>query len=537
MTQTNYWGQDLNALGIQSNNQIIFTQYNNNNTQSTGQEIVLVTTNVLSQTNSSGNGYLVFEASVSSITNGLTSGFPNDTKYCIDIIDLPTPEDPYAACRGVYVHSTFDDDGDSAIPSTIITQLGTTVNPGDDIGNFGGAGLADNQINLGSLCGSQTYPFVFAVTDAQGNNQYNFLSTLGTNDVLKYEFVYSSSLNDAGDFLLLQIVSSQLLQDNTGNDYFEFNVSILPGSDYNGCEGVFKDPKNIVCLTKQTLSSPTPAPYDSEGYVGVIVGTSGTTTISGGTIIDNADITNATRILLSGLDANNNSWVDEFSANTMSSVRIEYKGSSIEYRVSNTQYTSSGIGKLSIDLSTIIRNGFDSKTATEKNASVVETKQGIYLFFTFDTINNQSDGRVITSTGSGDGLQAEENLTFINDVLTVSGDTVMYGELYQQSIETTISTNGDHNVISISTSSGSTFEYTYFVQEITTGAFRAGKVLGAVNSSGTVTVYSDTSTVDGVGSTLDILFSTVISGSNIILRATTTNSTTWTVKVRTEILF
>ena len=537
MTQTNYWGQDLNALGIQTNNQITFTQYNNNNTQSTGQEIVLTTTDVFSQTNSTGNGYLVFQATVNSISNGLTSGFPNDTKYCIDIIELPTPEDPYAACRGVYVHATFDDDGDNAISTTFITQLGTTVNPGDAIGSFGGAGLADYQINNGSLCESQTYPFVFAVTDAQGTNQSSFLSTLGTNDVLKYEFVYDSGNNDAGDFLLLQIVNTNLFQDNLGNDYYEFIVSILAGSSYNSCAGVFKDPKNIVCLTKQTISSPTPAPYDSEGYVGVIEGTSGTTTISGGTIIDNADITKATRILLSGLDANNNSWVDEFSANTMSSVRIEYKGSSIEYSVSNTSYSATGIGKLSIDLSTIIRNGFSSKTATEKNALLVEAKQGVYLYFTFETITNQADGRVITSTGSGDGLQAEENLTFINDVLTVSGDTIMYGELYQQSIETTISTNGDHNVISIPTSSGSTFEYTYFVQENTTGAFRAGKVLGAVNSSGTVTVYSDTSTVDGVGSTLDILFSTVISGSNIILRATTTNSTTWTVKVKTEILF
>ena len=60
--------------------------------------------------------------------------------------------------------------------------------------------------------------------------------------------------------------------------------------------------------------------------------------------------------------------------------------------------------------------------------------------------------------------------------------------------------------------------------------------MAAVNRAGDTTVYTDNSTVDGTSSTDDIVFSTVISGSNLILRATTTNSTTWYVKVGVEII-
>ena len=50
-------------------------------------------------------------------------------------------------------------------------------------------------------------------------------------------------------------------------------------------------------------------------------------------------------------------------------------------------------------------------------------------------------------------------------------------------------------------------------------------------------MYTDYSTSDGTDTTEDIVFSTLISGSNIILRATTTNSTIWDVKIKSEILF
>jgi hypothetical protein len=357
--------------------------------------------------------------------------------------------------------------------------------------------------------------------------------------VLKYELLYDSENNNAGDFLLLQIVNSIVQTDNSSNVYYELKVYVLPQSNYVNCETFFKNPRNIVCLTQAVQSSPAPIPLDGEGYVGYVANTAitGLTATSGATAVDSSDITKLTEILLVGLDSNNNSWIDDFSGKTMYSINIHYKTSSIEYEVISTDYNPAGIGKIQITLGNIIRNGFNSKTAINESANILEVRQGIMYFFNFEEIQNQSDGRVITSTGSADGLKAEENLTFKNNQLKVSGDTFIYGELYQQSIETNITTNGNHNIISIPTNSGSTFEYTYYVEEDTTGGFRAGKVLGAVNSSGTVTVFTDTSTADGTSTTEDIEFSTVISGSNLILRATTTNNTTWNVKVKVEILF
>mgnify|MGYP000159176128 FL=1 len=61
--------------------------------------------------------------------------------------------------------------------------------------------------------------------------------------------------------------------------------------------------------------------------------------------------------------------------------------------------------------------------------------------------------------------------------------------------------------------------------------------MAAVNLDKDETVYTDTSTIDGTSSTQDIEFSTVISGGNLILRATTSNTTTWVVKISVEVVF
>ena len=157
-----------------------------------------------------------------------------------------------------------------------------------------------------------------------------------------------------------------------------------------------------------------------------------------------------------------------------------------------------------------------------------------FLALTGDTI----DG-VITYNGSGGSV--ESNLLFNgdNDTLTISGDSYTYGNDYKKSADTEITTNGNHNIIttSISSISGSSLHYNYYVEEQSTGGFRTGKIMAAVNRAADTTVYTDNSTVDGTANTNDIVFSTVISGNNLILRATTTNSTTWYVKVGTEIIF
>ena len=150
---------------------------------------------------------------------------------------------------------------------------------------------------------------------------------------------------------------------------------------------------------------------------------------------------------------------------------------------------------------------------------------------------NTIDG-VITYNGSGGSV--ESNLTFNGDTdtLVISGDSYTYGNQYTQSADLTTTTNGDHDLLTISLTniSGSSFNFNYFVEEQTTGGFRTGIIMAAVNRAGDTTVYTDNSTVDGTSSTDNIVFSTVISGSNLILRATTTNSTTWYVKVGVEII-
>ena len=176
-----------------------------------------------------------------------------------------------------------------------------------------------------------------------------------------------------------------------------------------------------------------------------------------------------------------------------------------------------------------------SGTSGSSGSSGTSGRRGTsgFLDLDGDTVNG-----VITYDGDGTGT-VESNLTFdgITNNLLISGDSVQYGNIYQQSVNTTITTNGNHNLISLPTTGGSSYEFTYYVNEQSTSGFRTGKILSAISKNGSNNVFTDYSTIDGIFNTNDIVFSTLISGGNIILRATTTNSTIWDVKVRTEILF
>lgn len=177
---------------------------------------------------------------------------------------------------------------------------------------------------------------------------------------------------------------------------------------------------------------------------------------------------------------------------------------------------------------------------------------------TLELYNNLGDTIDITGFSSGDGFTlsgnttdglisygtpsvgiVENNLTFNgdNNTLTLSGDSVTNGVEYQQTESTTTVTNGNHNIYTILLTSGCTFEYTYFVEENNTGVFRSGKILTSLNNSKTNVVYNDYSTEDGIGSTEDIEFESLISGSNLVLRAVTTNNTQWTIKIKLNVLF
>jgi hypothetical protein len=155
----------------------------------------------------------------------------------------------------------------------------------------------------------------------------------------------------------------------------------------------------------------------------------------------------------------------------------------------------------------------------------------------FTLSGNTTDGLISYGTPSI-GI-VESNLTFngSNNTLTLSGDSITNGVEYQQTEDTNTVTNGNHNIYSIPLTSGCTFEYTYFVEEDNTGVFRSGKILTSLNNSKTNVVYNDYSTIDGIGTTEDIEFESLISGSNLILRAVTTNNTQWTIKIKLNVLF
>ena len=74
------------------------------------------------------------------------------------------------------------------------------------------------------------------------------------------------------------------------------------------------------------------------------------------------------------------------------------------------------------------------------------------------------------------------------------------------------------------------------MEEQTTEGFRSGIVMAGVNDSGT-TAFTDLSTPDGSSTTENIVFSTAVVNSDLILRATNSNNTDWNVKVGVEIVF
>lgn len=199
--------------------------------------------------------------------------------------------------------------------------------------------------------------------------------------------------------------------------------------------------------------------------------------------------------------------------------------------------------------------GIVTGTTTYNGLQLIEAEDGVqeYWYYTgitdSDLVLKESEGGgfevdgstvngLITYDGDDTGT-AQSNITFDGSTneLSVTGNTTFNGVIYHQTESTTTVTNGNHNIYSLPILSGSTAEFMYWVEENTTGAFRAGKIISAVNLAGDTTVYYDNSTTDGVGSTEDIYFETLISGSNLILRAVTSNDTQWSIKIKITSLF
>jgi len=107
--------------------------------------------------------------------------------------------------------------------------------------------------------------------------------------------------------------------------------------------------------------------------------------------------------------------------------------------------------------------------------------------------------------------------------LTVTGSFIISGSQFQYSDNTDVDT-GTETVVSVATGS---YRCAFFDYIITSGSnARAGTVFSVWG--GTSVEFTETSTND-IGTTSDVTLSTILSGSNVELRATTI-SNNWTVK-------
>jgi hypothetical protein len=116
---------------------------------------------------------------------------------------------------------------------------------------------------------------------------------------------------------------------------------------------------------------------------------------------------------------------------------------------------------------------------------------------------------------------------------TISGDTIQYGDVFQQSASGTSLTTGTNIITTIPVTSGCSANFDYCVTE-NGGAMRAGTVKVVWNNSSAG--YTDYSTTDIVGSTSGISFTADVSGGNVRLNAVITSGT-WSVKVSTNVVF
>ena len=90
-----------------------------------------------------------------------------------------------------------------------------------------------------------------------------------------------------------------------------------------------------------------------------------------------------------------------------------------------------------------------------------------------------------------------------------------------------------YTTVSIDKTTGSACYFDYRVSNTATGAFRSGTVM--VVWDGTNVQYTDNSTADLGASTLGIEFSSLISGSNLILKSVVTVGT-WNIKVGARVI-
>jgi hypothetical protein len=139
----------------------------------------------------------------------------------------------------------------------------------------------------------------------------------------------------------------------------------------------------------------------------------------------------------------------------------------------------------------------------------------------------------LTSDGTPNGAIAQSGLTYDGTQLTVSGNTVVYGNQYIHSTGQTSISSGTTIITTIPTSSGSSVNFDYVIRN-GSGYMRAGIVMAVWDSSNAS--YTDYSTTDLNGSTVGFVWNVDVSSGVVRLKSVVTSGT-WIINVGTKIIF
>jgi hypothetical protein len=529
ITYTNYWGDNSISINFDYNQSLLLTGWNNNSTQTTGESIVINTTQPPTFNNT--DGYLVIQGTVQDLTSGLSNGLGNLSKWCLDVHDLPPAEDDI--CRGTYVQSIVD-------PNTWVTTQfsaniavdGTPISNNTLINTLGGAGIIQNFLGE-VICELPQLIFAFARYDFLGDDTSGLWSNVIPGDIIRYKFLYNTQYLSQGDFVDIHVSNIQTYGDSNLDEVYVVYGSIINSffAPPNNCSSVFEKPNNIVCVNKvgfQQLML-------LDGYNGSVSSLSSVRPLANGDVsVDNSDIKSITTLKLYEVD-NASSNFNNILRTDISTVTLNYNKRKITYEVTGQTYNV-GTNDVEFNLGNIVYDGFTLTGGTTGfSFTTLVVDYSIFVTFDYSTVNSPNSTSLVVSNGSSTTVTAKTAMTYDDQILLLDTDIKQIGESYQRSVNTEVTTNGTHTLQTIPSVSGNGFNFYYYVNEKSSGALRSGNVMAGTN--GTVITYTDNSTPDAGGSTRDIEFTVTLSSGNVVLSAVVTNSTTWVVKIKTEILF
>jgi len=232
------------------------------------------------------------------------------------------------------------------------------------------------------------------------------------------------------------------------------------------------------------------------------------------------------------------STIDGVDGNTSSNSRwVKYYGSGLSitggtYNTGNTTLTLVNItgGTVEITGFTISTSGQTGTSGTSGTSGSSGTSGTSGTGF---AVQDSALTRVLTSDGTSYGAIAQSGLTYNGDQLTVSGNSIIYGNQYVHSTGETSVTSGTTIISTIPTSSGSSANFDYVIKN-DSGYMRAGIVMVVWDT--TNTAYTDYSTTDLNGSTSSFIWNVDVDSGLVRLKSVVSLGT-WTVNVGNRIIF